>query len=121
MNPNNEVPAANVNGQTSAVNPPPQAALRAKQKPKKAPELPTLERRNWLIHNHYVRKEYETCKSIIRAQLEETRGMCEYANYIQGLIMRHEGKIQESLEMFQICNILNPNSADHIKQMARSL
>jgi len=47
--------------------------------------------------------------------------MCEYANYVQGLICRQEGKIQESLEMFQICNILNPNSADHIKQMARSL
>ena len=47
--------------------------------------------------------------------------MCEYANYVQGLILRQEGKIQESLEMFQICNILNPNSADHIKQMARSL
>ena len=40
---------------------------------------------------------------------------------VQGLVLRHEGKIQESLEMFQICNILNPNSADHIKQMARSL
>ena len=40
---------------------------------------------------------------------------------VQGLILRQEGKIQESLEMFQICNILNPNSADHIKQMARSL
>ncbi len=39
----------------------------------------------------------------------------------QGIILRHEGKIQESLEMFQICNILNPNSSDHIKQMARSL
>ena len=86
-----------------------------------APELPTLERRNWLIHNHYVRKEFDTCKAIIRAQLEETHGMCEYANYVQGLILRQEGKIQESLEMFQICNILNPNSADHIKQMARSL
>ena len=47
--------------------------------------------------------------------------MCEYANYIQGLILRQEGKIQESLEMFQICNILNPNSPIHIKQMARSL
>ena len=47
--------------------------------------------------------------------------MCEYANYVQGLVLRQEGKIQESLEMFQICNILNPNSADHIKQMARSL
>ena len=47
--------------------------------------------------------------------------MCEYANYVQGLILRQEGKIQESLEQFQVCNILNPNSADNIKQMARSL
>ena len=61
------------------------------------------------------------CKAIIQQQLDETKGMCEYANYIRGVILRHEGKIQESLEMFQICNILNPNSADHIKQMARSL
>ena len=38
-----------------------------------------------------------------------------------GLILRQEGKIQESLEQFQVCNILNPNSADNIKQMARSL
>ena len=35
--------------------------------------------------------------------------------------MRQEGKIQESLEQFQVCNILNPNSSDNIKQMARSL
>ena len=35
--------------------------------------------------------------------------MCEYANYVQGLILRQEGKIQESLEQFQVCNILNPN------------
>lgn len=27
-----------------------------------APELPILERRNWLIHLHYIRKDYETCK-----------------------------------------------------------
>ena len=44
-----------------------------------------------------------------------------YKSLVQGLILRQEGKIQESLEMFQICNILNPNSSDHIKQMARSL
>ena len=89
--------------------------------PKKAPELLTFERRNWLIHNHYIRKEFDLCKTVIRSQLDETHGMCEYANYIQGLILRQEGKIQESLEMFQICNILNPNSPVHIKQMARSL
>lgn len=27
-----------------------------------APELPILERRNWLIHLHYIRKDYDTCK-----------------------------------------------------------
>ena len=120
MNPPDEIPESSVNGQTRTIEPS-ASASRAKPRPKKAPELPTLERRNWLIHAHYVRQEFETCKVIIRSQLEETHGMCEYANYVQGLICRQEGKIQESLEMFQICNILNPNSADHIKQMARSL
>ena len=48
------------NGQTRHVQPPASAALRAKQqRPKKAPELPSLERRNWLIHLHYVRKEFD--------------------------------------------------------------
>ena len=119
-----------------------------------APELPSLERRNWLIHLHYVRKEYEVgwrkrkarrrrgnirrrrkirrkrnirrkrkekekdvedkeeednkeeeedkaeeeemknrihlkvCKRIIKQQLAESHSMCEYANYVQGLILR---------------------------------
>ncbi|KAG8174086.1 hypothetical protein JTE90_010761 [Oedothorax gibbosus] len=87
---------------------------------KKPPDLPTLERRNWLIHLHFTRKEYETCKIIIKEQLDETQGMCEYALYIQALILRHEGRIQESLELFQTCSILN-TSAENLKQVARSL
>lgn len=87
---------------------------------RKPPDLPTLERRNWLIHLHFTRKEYETCKAIIKEQLDETQGMCEYALYVQALIFRHEGKIQESLELFQTCSILN-TSADNLKQVARSL
>ena len=27
-----------------------------------APDLPIFERRNWLIHLHYVRKDYDACK-----------------------------------------------------------
>uniref|UniRef100_A0A8C2KQL3 BBSome complex member BBS4 n=1 Tax=Cyprinus carpio TaxID=7962 RepID=A0A8C2KQL3_CYPCA len=92
-----------------------------KPRPKKAPELPILERRNWLIHLHYIRKDYETCKAIIKEQLHETQGMCEYAVYVQALIMRLEGKIQQSLELFQSCAILNPKSSDNLKQVARSL
>ncbi|OWF54543.1 Bardet-Biedl syndrome 4 protein homolog [Mizuhopecten yessoensis] len=92
-----------------------------KPKPRKAPDLPIFERRNWLIHLHYVRKEYDSCKSLIKEQLAESGGMCEYAVYVQALILRQEGKIQESLEMFQTCTLLNPTSAENLKQAARSL
>lgn len=37
------------------------------------------------------------------------------------LILRLEGKIQQSLELFQSCAILNPTSSDNLKQVARSL
>lgn len=47
--------------------------------------------------------------------------MCEYAVYVQALILRQEGKIQESLDLFQTCTILSPHSADNLKQVARSL
>uniref|UniRef100_A0A8D3CNA0 Bardet-Biedl syndrome 4 n=1 Tax=Scophthalmus maximus TaxID=52904 RepID=A0A8D3CNA0_SCOMX len=83
--------------------------------------LPIVERRNWLIHQHYILKDYETCKANIKEQLQETNGMCEYAIYVQALILRLEGKIQQSLELFQSCAILNPSSADNLKQVARSL
>uniref|UniRef100_A0A8D3CUJ0 BBSome complex member BBS4 n=1 Tax=Scophthalmus maximus TaxID=52904 RepID=A0A8D3CUJ0_SCOMX len=92
-----------------------------KRRAPKAPELPIVERRNWLIHQHYILKDYETCKANIKEQLQETNGMCEYAIYVQALILRLEGKIQQSLELFQSCAILNPSSADNLKQVARSL
>ncbi|CAH1268785.1 BBS4 [Branchiostoma lanceolatum] len=90
-------------------------------RPKKAPELPIFECKNWLIHQHYIRKEYELCKSLIKEELQESQGMCEYAIYVQALIMRQEGNIQESLELFQTCSLLNPQSVENLKQVARSL
>uniref|UniRef100_A0A2I3GLR0 Uncharacterized protein n=1 Tax=Nomascus leucogenys TaxID=61853 RepID=A0A2I3GLR0_NOMLE len=55
------------------------------QKPrqKKAPEFPILEKQNWLIHLHYIQKDYEACKAVIKEQLQETQGLCEYAIYVQ--------------------------------------
>ncbi|XP_061450898.1 Bardet-Biedl syndrome 4 protein isoform X4 [Rhineura floridana] len=85
------------------------------------PELRSLENRNWLIHLYYIRKDYDSCKIAIKEQLQETHGMCEYAVYVQALIFRLEGKIHESLELFQTCAILSPRSADNLKQVARSL
>ena len=37
------------------------------------------------------------------------------------LILRHEGRVQESLDAFQRCTLLNARSADNLKQVARSL
>ncbi|XP_042680264.1 Bardet-Biedl syndrome 4 protein isoform X1 [Centrocercus urophasianus] len=92
-----------------------------KPHPKRVPEIPMLERRNWFIYLLYVRREYDECKAVIKEQLQESHGRCEYAVYVQALIFRLEGKIQESLELFQTCSILNPRSADNLKQVARSL
>ncbi|OCT87095.1 Bardet-Biedl syndrome 4 protein homolog [Xenopus laevis] len=99
----------------------PQESGLRKSRVKKVPELPILERRNWLIHLHYVRKDYDSCKVAIKEQLQATQGVCEYAIYVQALILRLEGKIQESLELFQTCAVLNPTSSDNLKQVARSL
>ncbi|XP_064398585.1 Bardet-Biedl syndrome 4 protein-like [Halichondria panicea] len=87
----------------------------------KAPEIPLYERKNWLIHLHYIRKDFDTCKVLIGELLEETDEMCEYAIYILGLIHRQEGNIQASLELFQKAVRLNPNNALSVKQVARSL
>ena len=35
--------------------------------------------------------------------------------------MRQEGRIQESLELFQSCAVLNPANVLNLKQVARSL
>ena len=53
--------------------------------------------------------------------MEETGGMCEYPTYVQALILRQDGRIQESLECFQMCALINANNPDNLKQVARSL
>nr|CAD7587070.1 unnamed protein product [Timema genevievae] len=75
-----------------------------------APESPILESRNWLIHIHYCRREFDVCRMYIQEELERSSRMAEYPNYIM-----------ESLEYFQTCHVLNPRSVDNIKQVARSL
>jgi len=93
----------------------------SKRRPGKAPEIGVFERMNWLIHLHYVRKEYTMCKTLIKELLQESGGMCEYALYVQALILREEGSIQESLDLFQQCVEIDQSKASNLKQVARSL
>ncbi|CAD7966882.1 unnamed protein product [Amoebophrya sp. A25] len=79
------------------------------------------ERRNWHINLLYVRQEFDECKEVIEEQLRECQGMCEFAIYVKALIFRQEGKIQESLALFQAVTCLNPHNVLNLKQVGRSL
>ena len=44
-----------------------------------------------------------------------------FSSVTSALLLREEGKIQESLELFQRTVQINPNNVDNLKQVARSL
>ncbi len=79
------------------------------------------ERRNWQIHLLYVRKEFAECTQLINETLKATGGLSEYPLYINALIKRQQGQIQESLQLFQAATCLNPRSRANLKQVGRSL
>ncbi|CAL7949917.1 unnamed protein product [Xylocopa violacea] len=90
------------------------------EKGKKAPEIPAIESNNWLLHRHYTRHEYRTCKILIDRELTRWNGHNEYANYLKGLILRREGKIQDSLNCFQAAYNVNSTNVNNVKQIAKS-
>lgn len=79
------------------------------------------EKRNWLIHLLYVRKDFAECLKIIEEQLKLCKGLCEYAIYVKALIKRQKGQIDESLQLFQAATMLNPTNPSNLKQVGRSL
>ena len=79
------------------------------------------DRRNWQIHLLFCRNEHKECLRIIEEQLKECAGMCEYAIYVKALILRRQGRAQESLQLFQAAVCLNPHNVANLKQVGRSL
>jgi len=47
--------------------------------------------------------------------LLESSGKSEYALYAKALILRIKGNINESLELFKKCHLLNPTNIDYLK------
>ncbi|KAI4504572.1 hypothetical protein M0802_000122 [Mischocyttarus mexicanus] len=88
---------------------------------KKVVDIPSIEIRNWLLHRHYTRREHKICKILIEEELIKSNGHNEYANYLKGLILRKEGKIQDSLDSFQAAYNVNSSNVNNVKQIAKSL
>ncbi|XP_031784339.1 Bardet-Biedl syndrome 4 protein isoform X1 [Nasonia vitripennis] len=84
-------------------------------------EIPAVESKNWLLHRHYTRHEYRICKALIEKELKEHAERTEYPNYLKGLILRKEGRVQDSLDCFQKCYNVNPTNVNNAKQIAKSL
>jgi len=79
---------------------------------------------NWLVNRLFVRREFKPCLDIIEKQIrmcDGAKGSCEYALYVKGLILRNQGKIEDSLQLFRLTTTINPQNIQNIKQVARSL
>ena len=59
------------------------------------------QKRNYLIHLLYVRKEFDECLLLIEDTLKQVNQLAEYPLFVKGHIYRQRGKITESLTLFQ--------------------
>ncbi|KDO24220.1 hypothetical protein SPRG_09854 [Saprolegnia parasitica CBS 223.65] len=82
---------------------------------------PPMTAKNYLIHKLYLRQEYTECLRLIEEMLKEHHGLCEFPIYVKALILQRNGRIQESLQLFQAATCLNPENKDNLKQVGRSL
>jgi Bardet-Biedl syndrome 4 protein len=54
--------------------------------------LQNKDKRNYLIHQLYVRQDFEECIKLIDEVLEDSENLCEYALHTKALIKRHNGE-----------------------------
>ncbi|CEL97655.1 unnamed protein product [Vitrella brassicaformis CCMP3155] len=99
---------------------PPVAAIARRDSRTSRPSL-LRERLNWLIYALYVRHDFADSLRVIEEVLKESRGLCEYAIFVKGLNKRLEGRVHESLSLFQAAACLNPQALNNLKQVAKSL
>jgi len=78
------------------------------------------ERQNGRIHSLYITHDFDECLAVIEDQLRQS-AFCEYPLYIKGLIFRRQGRVAESLPLFQTAACLNPRNTANLKEVATTL
>jgi Bardet-Biedl syndrome 4 protein len=105
---------------TTLANIAPSSILKPSADPVVTPKWPndvsTIDKYNWLLHIMYGRGEYDHMQQFIRVQSYKS----SYMTYVQALVYRQEGRINEALDSFQKCVLENP-CLTNIKQVAKSL
>ncbi|VDN59437.1 unnamed protein product [Dracunculus medinensis] len=75
---------------------------------KKPMNLSVFDRRNFLIHQYYIRKDFNSCKALIKEILEECNELYDYPIYIRGKIAIVEKELIMALECNrEVTNFIN--------------
>lgn len=82
-------------------------------------ELHGFDQKNFILHQHFIRKDYNACKALIKEMADEYLEMCEYPFYIRGKISRVEGNLREALIWFERTRSVNPQNAVYLREIGR--
>ncbi|VIO86955.1 Uncharacterized protein BM_BM4542 [Brugia malayi] len=82
-------------------------------------ELQGLDRRNFILHQRFVRRDFNACKALVKEMADEYSEMCEYPFCIRGKIARMEGNFREALIWFEKAQLVNPLSAVYMREIGR--
>uniref|UniRef100_A0A183D9Z9 TPR_REGION domain-containing protein n=1 Tax=Gongylonema pulchrum TaxID=637853 RepID=A0A183D9Z9_9BILA len=85
----------------------------------KKQEFRGFERRNFILHQHLIRKDFSACKALVKEMADEYCELCEYPFYIRGKIARIEGNLREALMWFERARSVNPQNSTYLWEIGR--
>lgn len=79
---------------------------------------------NWMLYNLFIRKEYDECLNLINKFSKEQDGTnieSQFALLIRSLIKRHNGEINDSLDLLKKCFSFNENNTGIMKEIGKNV
>uniref|UniRef100_A0A8R1XV39 TPR_REGION domain-containing protein n=1 Tax=Onchocerca volvulus TaxID=6282 RepID=A0A8R1XV39_ONCVO len=80
-------------------------------------ELHGFDRRNFILHHHFIRRDFNACKALIKEMADECGELCEYPFFTRGKIARIEGNFREALTWFGKAQSVNPSNAVYTREI----
>ncbi|KAL3982441.1 TPR repeat family protein [Acanthocheilonema viteae] len=80
-------------------------------------ELQGFDRRNFILHQRFIRRDFNACKALIKEMADEYSEMCEYPFCIRGKIARMEGNFREALMWYEKAQLVNPLNGAYMREI----
>ncbi|TMS36549.1 hypothetical protein L596_003689 [Steinernema carpocapsae] len=96
-----------------------QNVIRTHEQRMRAAEIVPFDAKNTHLHLAYIRRDFETCLSMINEMPENTRDECEFAAHLRGMISKELGDLPGALLWFEKAASLNRTLAKHVLAIGR--